>query len=506
MTAMAVQFAGSSSTGNRRRRRLAVNGDVAGTDTPQLDGDGAEIESQLVASEAACPWVPVSESRIWIYSALMTVGLTALAFAVIRSDLIPDQLGPLTAVLFTGPSPTVITQTQMLLLGLSAQLAMLISWYRARCMLDFAGRYRVWPWAVTLFAVSTLCVSTGSHRAIGEIIRTTGQIPWRGETVAWLLPLCLVSLPITLYLDRDTRKNPSSVWMLRIAVTLWLLEACLEIYQPELRAYSWFASAYLLLPLFASAALFVGLWQHARVVAYICPDPPVLEERSALSLALSVCAWVGRRLVFWNRTSGEQSSEDDEEEKPKRRKKKATTEETAAAKKKRKPAAKRATTSRTRTRVKPADDEEAADESGEVMDEEDTSLVDDSDQAAAEDSTSWAEPQEQWEEETVEEPPAPPVKSKGSNRVTQVHQTHQTSVPASHARWSPEPEEVESEPEQEHEEETQSSYATSGDSDDEGQSDQSDIELTAEQMRGLTKRQKRDLKKQLREQDRNRKR
>ncbi|WP_010588513.1 hypothetical protein [Schlesneria paludicola] len=502
---MAVQFAGSSSTGNRRRRRLAANGDVAGVDTPQVDGEGTQFESQLVASEAACPWVPVSEARIWIYSAALMVFLAVLAFATIRSDLFPAQLSPLTATLFSGESPAAVTQTQFVLLGLAAQLAALITWYRARCMLDFAGRYRVWPWAVGLCAIAAFCQATGTHRAIGAIVAQAALIPWRGHTVAWLLPLCVISLPLTLFLDRDTRKNPSSVWMLRISESLWLLEACLELYQPELRGQLWYASTYLLVPLFASAALFVGLWQHARLVAYICPDPPVLDEQSAWSLGLSVCRWLGRRFVLWKRTSTGADAEDDDEDKPKRRRKKATTDEAAATKKKRKPAAKRASTARTRTRVKSADEEDAVDDAGEVAEEQDLTSADETEQAASDESTSWEEAEEQWEEEAVEEPPeppAPPSKSKGSNRVTQVHQPH--SAPAPHARWQAEPEEEEA-PVQE--EPASSSYSDSNDEEeDDGQSYQGDTELTAEQMRGLSKRQKRDLKKQLRDQERSRKR
>lgn len=507
---MAVQFAGSSSTGNRRRRRLAATGDVPGIDTPQADSEGTPFESQLVASEAACPWVPVSETRIWIYSAVLIVSLAGLAFATVRSDLFHAQLSPLTIALFSGESPAAVTQAQVLLLGLSAQLATLISWYRARCMLDFAGRYRVWPWAVGFCAITAFCLATGTHRAVGEMVSDAVQIPWRGQTVAWLLPACVVSLPLALFLDRDTRKNPSSVWTLRVSESLWLLEACLEIYRPELQTQVWYPSAYLLVPLFASAALFVGMWQHARVVAYVCPDPPVLDEQSAWSLGLSVCRWLGRRMVLWKRkpSSAEADEEDDDEEKPKRRRKKVVTEEVAATKKKRKPAAKRAAPARTRTRGKSADEEEAVeDDAGEVAEEQELTSVDETERPVADESTAWeeAEAEEQWEEEAVEappEPPAPPAKSKGGNRNTQVHQAH--TAPAPHARWQADPEVEEASVQ---EEPAAESYASSSDEEEgDEQSYQDDSELSADQMRGLSKRQKRDLKKQMRDQERSRKR
>jgi hypothetical protein len=492
---MSIQFAGSRSTGDRRRRRLVTNGDESRVDASQLDGDGAEIESQLVASEAAAPWVPVTEMRIWIYTALIGLLAGGLAFVLIRPVPFRPELVPLADHLLAGPRPLLVIFAQTLFLALSAQLGMLIGWYRARCRLDFGGRYLVWPWAVGLFAVAAFCVATDAHTAFGALAERSEWLPWRVGTVVWLLPCCIAALPITLLLDRDMRNSRSSLFVLRTAVTLWLAGAWLELYQPELQAQAWYTLARLLIPVFASTTLFVGLWHHARVVAYVCPDPPELEQRSAWSLLLAGCGWLVSRLVF--RTGRNAADVDDEEAaKPKRRSRRKTDVEEATAKRKRKPAAKRAP-ARTRTRTRPADGEEVE----ESAYDESESTDEAAEQQAVQTGASAGDEHEEWAEEPEDVPARPTAaESANSGRFTQQHQAHASSVPAPHSRrqqpaWQPEAEIAEAAAPATNESEDES---------DEDRQFQLDSGMSADQMKGMSKRQKRDMKKQLRDQERTR--
>lgn len=488
---MTIQFAGSSSTGNRRRRRLVANGDGVGVDSSLLEGDGAEIESQLVASAAAGPWVPVNERRIWIYAALIGVLLGALTFALSRPDMIHSRLTPLTEHLFEGPRPVLIIYTEVAFLALSAQLGMLIGWYRAQCKLDFGGRHRVWPWAVGLFGLAAFYLATDAHRTFGQVVQIDNHLSWRGDTVVWLLPLCLVVLPISLFLDRDMRNSPSSLWTLRLSGILWLTEAWFELYQPELQSKPWFQLAFLVIPLYASATLFLGLWLHARIVAYVCPDPPDLDERSAWSRILGVCGWIGRSLLIWRRRG---TDDEEDEAKPKRRRKKADGEEATTRRKRKAPAKKPA--SRTRTRKPVEEEEEVAEESS-----GEESEVEDETESSPASKSSWNDNQDQEDEESVETQPekSAATQSKGNSRITQMHKSHGQSTPAPHSRRQSSSWEEESEAE----EESRSSQGndSSDDGDDEGQLDSG---LTADQMKGLSKRQKRELRKQQREQERSR--
>ena len=257
-----------------------------------MDGDAGTIESQLVASAAAAPWVPVSERRIWIYASIIGLILAGLTFVLARPIPFRPSLTPLADHLLAGSRPVLVVVVQTAFLVLSTQLGMLISWYRSQCKLDFAGRYRVWPWAVGLFSLGTFCEATDIHQIFGHLIARRDLFIWRGETVSWLLPLCVAALPIAILVDRDVRNNRSSLITLRLSGLLWLTAACLEIYQSEFSSFAWFGLVRQVVPIYASSTLFLGLWLQARIVAYVCPDPPEIEERSAGAVIFAAAVWL----------------------------------------------------------------------------------------------------------------------------------------------------------------------------------------------------------------------
>ena len=89
---MAIQFVGSKSLDDRRRRRLAVNGDGAPPENIPPDEGSSRVESELVMSAAAAPWVPVYEWRIWTYGAMLGLLLIAVSFALAQpSAFRPDS-------------------------------------------------------------------------------------------------------------------------------------------------------------------------------------------------------------------------------------------------------------------------------------------------------------------------------------------------------------------------------------------------------------------------------
>jgi hypothetical protein len=499
-----MQFAGASSTGDRRRRRLAVCGDSPEVDPVSMDGDGAEIQSQLVASAAAAPWVPTRELRIWIYASLMAIPLILISLALIYPLSLSSDLQRIADRLLSASRPRLLIVAQTLLLALSTQMGLMIGWYRSRCKLDFAGRYRVWPWAVSLFGIATFCSATNIHQTFGEIAARHGWFNWRSETVAWALPFCLMGLPLTLLLDRDVRNSRSSLFTLRASGALWLAAALFQLYQPELQSYRWSSVLQQLLPLYASAALFVGLWLHARIVAYVCPDPPKLEEQSAWSLLAGGLRWLAKRLVRRAVVSAEPLALD--EVKPKRRRKKADVEEEAISdeeeappKRKRKAPAKRATT-RTRTRTRPPEPEiEESEEIAEETSYDESESVEEAYESSENEVTSTyeeQEEQEEWNQETDEEEAQeePVTESRGNGRFIQVHNSHQSAIPAPHSNPA--------EPEWQDEAESQESTSEYQEDSDEDQETSS--ESNADSMKGLSKRQRRELKKQQRDRERSR--
>ncbi|WP_397568379.1 hypothetical protein [Schlesneria sp. T3-172] len=519
---MPIQFAGSSSTGDRRRRRLAVNGDGISLETTSLGAERGRIQSQLVASSAAAPWVPVSELRIWIYAGIVGVLLLGLTVAMTRPLPFRPVLNPFVELLLSGERPRLLVVVSTLFLALSTQLGLLITWYRSQCKLDFSGRYRVWPWAAGLLGVGTLTVATGLQRVVGQVFGPMLGFAWQSETVAWLLPLCVVMLPMTLLLDRELRRSRSSLYTLRLAGALWYVAAWLELFRGELANVSGFGVVRQVLPMFASGTLFLGLWLHARIVAYVCPDPPELAEPSAGSVLWKAAVWCASRLKFWKRRSAVAAVDEDEVEKPKRRRKKVEVEEATAPKRKRKAPAKRAAP-KTRAKVKQPEYEEEVEEQEEQVDASAYESYEESegDGSAYEESAaeeSWSEPEADQSEEWVEEE-AEAAAEVESSAFVESHKSHGNKAPAPHFSQPVSQQEEDYSESADHSsyqssESYESSdsgghdsgvhdgsgYAGGGEEDDED----SGGGLTADQMKGLSKKQKRELKRQQREKQRGR--
>lgn len=471
--AMSIQFAGSKSLDDRRRRRLVVNADDQDAEgaigEEGLSGSG--VTSELVASSAAAPWVPVYEWRIWTYAALIGLGLIGAAFALARPMAFRPELAPLTRHLLQGDRPVLAVLIQTTFCFLAAQLAILIGWYRVQCKLDFRGHYRVWPWVTVALVIAAISSATDAHGLLGQIVARSGLLTWRADVISWLLPASLSALPLVVLLDRDVRRSRSSLYTLRATWFLAVVSAWLELFAVDLRTIPWAVSARVILPMFVMATLFVGLWFHARTVAYVCPDPPEVSESTARSQLLAGWRW----LIAWFPRRGVASAAETAEEKPKRSRKKAADEEDedSAPKRKRRAPAKRTTKPRTRPKAVEVEEEEVEDEEQETDESDDSS-------DGYENSSDETESNE-WEEEVAEDAPSPSHSNRGSN---------------------PAPQPAAKKPGNGWEEPEQSDEESEADEDADDAILRRDSGMTAEQMKGLSKRQKRELRRQQRTQRR----
>lgn len=495
---MAIPIVGSKSLDDRRRRRLAVNGDGTPAETSPPEESSWRIESELVMSAAAAPWVPAYEWRIWTYGAMLGLILIAVSFALSQPLAFRPELAPLTKHLLQGSRPVLAVVIQTMFWFLCFQLAILISWYRAQCKLDFNGRHRVWPWAAAFCGLAAFCSATNSHVFLGEIVSQGGWIGWRSETVAWLLPVFVAAIPLTVLLDRDVRRGRSTVYTIRTAWFLGLTAAGLELFASDLHEQFWYPAVRSIVPLFFGATLFLGFWLHARVVAFVCPDPPESDEPGAASRLLGTGRWLlqlpGRLmgLLFRRRIGAE--AEDEADAKPKRRSRKAVdTEEDATPKRKRKVPAKRASKPRTPTKIVEEEEEELEDES--YSDETDDSSDDYESEPSPDAGNEWDD-----DESEVEAPPPPARRNRTANSnppapTTQSKQPTTTSWqqrPAQPSRASQQPVANQDDAD-----------ADDDESDDGDSSYRVDDGLTADQLRGLSKRQKRELRQKIKDQQRN---
>ena len=471
---MSIQFAGSKSLDDRRRRRLVVNADGTGADgTSAEDNPSAgKVLSELVASAAAAPWVPVYEWRLWTYTALIGLVVSAAAFALARPLSFRPELAPLTKHLLEGDRPVLAVFIQTTFCFLATQLALLIGWYRAQCKLDFRGHYRVWAWTAVWFAIASFCSATHLHVLLGQLVEKASLVPWRPRVVTWLLPTSFVALPLFLLLDRDVRRGRSSLYTLRVAWLLTFVCGALELFSEDLQRFTWVPAVRVILPLFATGTMFVGFWLHARVVAYISPDPPEPVPAPARSWLAAAWAWMSARLT-WRRTQAA-AAESETKSKPRGRRKAAEDDDATPKRKRRAPAKRKPR----RTKAAEVEEEEAAE------DEEQEEAYDD----GAEASEGYEMEPEEPDVEEPEEEPAPPVRS-GRDRNSRGSGIS-NPAPANPGRNEQSASDEDSEED------------SDGDEDDDTQM-RRDSGIGPDQLKGLSKRQKRELRRQSRDQQRN---
>jgi len=464
---MTVQFAGSRSMDERRRRRLAVAGDVAGSGSGDAEPGEEKSLPDCVPAEfcAAAPWIPRSLWKLWTLTALLFIGLATVIAMTWRTPDFRPELAPALDPLFRGDRPRLMSYLSLIFWTVSGQLALLVGWHRSHSRLDFRGRYRVWPWAAAVMFASGLCVATDLHIGLGAIVNQLDFLPQGQPQFGWLLPAMSLLLPIWLLMDRDVRRSLSSLILLRLTVVLFISSAAISVYGSE-----WIGREQL--PLIESACGLIGpallmtsLWVQGWYVAYVTPDPPVAGVWKWPKLPGAILGWLFRWLTwpFRRRVKVEP-----ETPATGRRRKKAG-EGTATTTRKRKPKRK------PRTRTKVVEEEEA--------DEEEMSEEEAAEAEAEEYQEEAVEEEESYEEEEEREstPSRVTAPVSRSNNSRDAAPRQNTPAPTAQSRQQDEEDEEDSE----------------------GDGEQWRIDgPPAEQLKGLSKRQRRNLIKQHRDQQR----
>lgn len=444
----------------RRRRRLAVNGDG-----PAADGSGSGEEKSLpdcVPAEwcAASPWIPRAAWKLWTLVGLLFAGLVGIAVVFVQAPTFRSELAPALEPLFRSDNPRLIHYLEIVFWTLAGQLALLVGWHRAHSRLDFRGRYRIWPWAAVLMFVCGACSATSLHANAGLVVHQTvkrteaiqpiGLNDRTGEQLAWMVPAIGLLLPTWLFLDRDIRRSLAAIMLMRLAAVMLVACMGLGLYGQRFLPAEQVSQIKILCGLFGAATLAVAMWVQGWYVAYVTPDPPVSKPWKFPQFKGNLFSWlIGLIMGLFRRNTPAAP--------PSKRRKKA--EETGATKRKRK--TKRAAKPRKKVVEEEEDEEVAEDEAAEADEEEESAE------------------EEAAEEEEDEMPPA-----RGS-AVNKPHFAVNASRPAANAKsgsvWGSESNDDE-------------------DEEDEGSGDEDGP--PADMLKGLSKRQRRAVQKQWREDQR----
>lgn len=274
---MATGFAGSRSMDERRRRRLASE------NSESLDNSNDDSDNPLLARthRYAAGQFPL---RTRIFPRRWKLGLyyvpVLLCFAgLIAADFYRDQLVPagtaLSGFLSLKESP-LLPLLGGGLLFVTGQTALLIAALRTQSMHDFSGRYRLWKWiACGLFAFA-LCLTTQLHTIWAQTVIDMQLFDWGPHTqlLAWLLPTLVAGLSIAVMTSLEMRGDRAGLNMLILAGAAYVLSLTFQFTENLIPGETWHHLIDAGLFYFASWCLFTSLLLHTHHLLYRSVDLP----------------------------------------------------------------------------------------------------------------------------------------------------------------------------------------------------------------------------------------
>lgn len=309
-----------------------------------------------------------------------------------------------------------------------------------------------------------MCVATDLHLGLGALLSRWDFITRQPQVVAWLLPAACLMLPLVWLMDRDVRRSLATVILLRLTLATCLVGALAGSYGPRWIDPGTCTLVETICGLLSPAMLTVTLWIHGWYVAYVTPDAPAASAWTIWSLFGSVIRWVLGWLTwpFRRRATSEAATTT--------RRRKKSEEGAMPTRRRRKPKRK------PRTRK--------------VVEEEETDEEEYSEEEAADEEEDAAEEESYEDEESESEPPARvTAQVSKSNQWRDADQRTQQSDQRGNA--NPQSSKPQAQDEDEDEDE------------DDGGGEQWRADgPPAEQLKGLSKRQRRALIKQYRDQQR----
>lgn len=214
-------FAGSERAGERRRRRLAVDSEGSEPALPNSSDKGDSLPRSIVGmgreatslTERNCPILSVVSRQAWKHWAIVFAGTIFVFGILVVGQAWPDWApgyGPGLTRLLKSTSSPLVRWIYTLVLFLTAQGACLVWWARSRSLQDFHGNYRIWGWAAATWLFFSFVVATNAHLAFSQTV--LHHIHWKNPAApmwCWLLPAIAWGLGIALRLEPELRNDRS---------------------------------------------------------------------------------------------------------------------------------------------------------------------------------------------------------------------------------------------------------------------------------------------------------
>ena len=284
---MSIRFAGSRCVDERRRRRLAqeadglpVDGDARSASRDASAGIDDENTDELSRRRGDAPADSLISPRLWKHVSLC-VFLACVWGVILYFGERTDRLasGMRHIVGLEAGKLAKFFSTVMLLAA--GQLSFISLWYRSRSRKDFKGSYKVWLWSALGWLTLCACRATGVHWNLADAVIQGHHLEiWSIQTMVWMVPAAVIVSALYRLLLREMRDCAASRWLMRLSVVAAIASAVSVIVEPFVAD----AQLALLVRVGTTTLWHLLLAQamllHARYVIHFNNEPPSSPLRS----------------------------------------------------------------------------------------------------------------------------------------------------------------------------------------------------------------------------------
>ncbi|MBX3440969.1 MAG: hypothetical protein KF774_01090 [Planctomyces sp.] len=280
---MTARFTGARTVHERRRRRLACEGDAAvsllshpattaeASSAPAAAAHAPQKRvlgrvSSLVAPELWKSWVLVAGALcLWLFAA--------------AAPVIVDRLRPELSGLFGLRSGNIGGFFRGVSLLAACQLSFLILWHRTDSRKDFHGRYRAWIWSSLTWPTVLAAHVTGWHATLAARLQESSTAAAALPCSAiWLAPAAILVWTTSRLLLIEMASCGASRILLRMALAALAASLVVQELAVSRSSEAWIVgqgALNTLWPLLAAASL----WHHARYVIHVTNEAAPLRQK-----------------------------------------------------------------------------------------------------------------------------------------------------------------------------------------------------------------------------------
>ncbi len=295
---MSVRFAGSRCVDDRRRRRLAQEADAptpARSRRTRSPSVSDEPEDAPRRRRHDAPADTLISPRLWKHVALSVVAVLCWSVMLYVGDAADQaatgwhQLIGLQA----DKLPRFFSTVALLAAG---QLSLITLWYRSRSRKDFSGSYKLWFWSSLTWLTLCACRSTGYHWTLADVALQSNPITvWNARLLCWMIPTAAVTLAIYRLLLREMRDYRPSSSLLRASALAMVAAGTISLIG------DWMLPERFRRLLEVGCAtgwhllLAVSMLLHARYVIHFCNEPPTSPIRRWSTVLATLLRQLTRR-------------------------------------------------------------------------------------------------------------------------------------------------------------------------------------------------------------------